>query len=84
MEKNIIHLTTTMEVSKLQKINKPDTPANHLAYELKTLLSQSGVKANVKEFTNKSYTNLHIQFICEEKFQADRVNIAMLQLASSH
>ncbi len=80
MEKEIIYLTTTLDTDCLQEISKPNTPANHLSYELKTLLSESGVKANIKEFTDKTYTKLHIQLVCEEKFQSDKVDIAMIRL----
>jgi len=80
MSSNTIYLRTTMEVGELQEIDKPNTPANHFSYELKMMLSENGARANVEEFTNKKYTNLHIQLVCEEKFQSDKVNIAMLRL----
>ena len=80
MEIDTIRLTTTINVDELQEINKPDTPSNHFLYEFKTLLSQSGVKANLEEFTDKTYSKLHIQLACKEKFQSDKVNIAMIRL----
>ncbi len=76
-----MRLTTTFPIEELQKIDKPDTVANHFAFELKTELSLTGVQANIAEFTNKKYNKLHIQLICKEPHQADKVDIAMIKLA---
>ena len=74
------YLTTTLSVDELQEIDKPDTVANHFSYELKTDLAANGVAANILEFTNKEYNQLHIQLICKESHQADKVDMAMMKL----
>ena len=76
-----MRLTTTFLIEELQKIEKPDTVANHFSFELKTELSLMGVRANIAEFTNKKYNKLHIQLVCEEPHQADKVDIAIIKLA---
>ena len=77
----MLHLTTTLSIDELQEIDKPDTVANHFSYELKTDLATNGVVANILEFTNKQYNQLHIQLVCKEPHQADKVDMAMIKLA---
>ena len=73
-------LYTTFQIDELQKIEKINTTANHFSYELKTILSQLGVVASIHEYTNKKHDCLHIQLICKEKYQADKVDIAIKRL----
>ena len=74
-------VNTTFEIEALQKIEKIDTVANHFSFELKTELSLMGVVAKIAEFTNEQHNQLHIQLVCKEPHQADKVDMAMIKLA---
>lgn len=75
-----MRILTTMDVDKLSSISKIETPANNFSFNFKNILSSFDVYADIKEFTNKKHDALHIQLICEEKYQADKVDIAMIKL----
>ena len=84
MSENIEYLVTTMDADKLQKIENINSFANNFSCEFKSFLSDRGIGAKIKEFTNKKHNELHIQLILDTAYSSavDMIPVLIRKLAS--